>query len=251
MSSTGHEDTVRESFRKQVEQFSGPDSVYVSPEVAWLAPLDGDMVALEVACGAGHVAESVAPFVRQVVAIDLTRELLDLGAERVAASGIRNVLLQEANGEALPFVDDSFDLAFCRASLHHFAEPVRAIEEMVRVGRAGGRVVINDLVAPSPDVRDRFDELHRLLDPSHVRTFLPEELVAALPREARCAEHETIEIRLPLEVSISEVSDRDAVVDALHEELDGGPASGFSPAIENDALVVTFQVCTVHGVVTA
>jgi ubiquinone/menaquinone biosynthesis C-methylase UbiE len=248
MSSTGHEDTVRESFRKQVEQFSGPDSVYVSPEAAWLAPLDGDMVALEVACGAGHVAESVAPFVRQVVAIDLTRELLDLGAERIRASGARNVLLQEANGEALPFVDDSFDLVFCRASLHHFGAPGRAIEEMVRVCRPGGRVVINDLVAPSPVVRDRYDELHRLLDPSHVRTFLAEELVAALPAAATCTQHETVEIRLPLEVSISDVSDAEAVVTALHEELGGGPPSGFDPVIENDALAVTFHVCTVHGV---
>jgi ubiquinone/menaquinone biosynthesis C-methylase UbiE len=249
MSSTEHEDRVRESFRHQVDQFSGPDSVYVSPEVAWLAPLDDDVVALEIACGAGHVAESVAPFVRQVVAIDLTRELLDLGAQRLAAAGVRNVLLQEANGEALPFVDDSFDLVYCRASLHHFAEPRRAIDEMVRVGRSGGRVVINDLVAPYAVVRDRYDDLHRLLDPSHVRTFLAEELKAALPEAVTCTHQETVEIRLPLEVSISDVSDREAVVATLHDELHGGAPSGFVPTIENGALVVTFHVCTVHGTV--
>jgi ubiquinone/menaquinone biosynthesis C-methylase UbiE len=247
--STEHEDTVRDSFRHQVEQFSGPDSVYISAEVAWLAPFDPGTIALEIACGAAHVAERVAPLVHEVVAIDLTRELLDVGAARLAAAGARNVLLQEANGEALPFVDDSFDLVFCRASLHHFADPRRAIEEMVRVCRSGGRVVINDLVAPSPGVRDRFDELHRLLDPSHVRTFLADELVAALPTGASCADHDLAQIRLPLDISISAVSDGDAVVGALNDELGGGAPSGFEPAIEDDALVVTFHLCTLRAAV--
>lgn len=44
------------------------------------------MTALDVACGAAHAAESVAPFIHQVVGIDLTAELLTVGANRLRDS---------------------------------------------------------------------------------------------------------------------------------------------------------------------
>ena len=42
--------------------------------------------------------------------------------------------------------------------------------------RPGGRAVPSDLIAPSAGERDAFDRLHQLIDPSHVRAFLEEEL---------------------------------------------------------------------------
>ena len=114
--------------------------------LAWIEPLSPDMVVLDVACGAGHASEPLAPAVRQVVGLDLTPELLTLGAARLREAGVENVLLQEGNAEAMPFVDESFDLVFCRASLHHFGNPTAAVAEMVRVCRVGGRIVLNDLV---------------------------------------------------------------------------------------------------------
>ena len=57
------------------------------------------MLVLDVVCGAGHAAEVVAPDVREVVGVDLTVDLLELGAARLAAAGVRNVLLQEGNAE--------------------------------------------------------------------------------------------------------------------------------------------------------
>jgi len=80
--------------------------------------------------------------------IDLTVALLELGAARLAAANVRNVVLQEGNAEALPFVADSFDLVYCLAALHHIGDPVRAVEEMTRVCRPGGRVVLSDLITP-------------------------------------------------------------------------------------------------------
>jgi SAM-dependent methyltransferase len=45
-------------------------------------------------------------------------------------------------GDALPFKDDSFDGAFCKGALDHFDQPLRAIGEMARVTKPGGRVVL-------------------------------------------------------------------------------------------------------------
>src|SRR3981081_4425917 len=125
MTASGHDDVVRQSFRQQIGLFSGPDSPFARREGAmgWLEPLDPEMIVLEVACGAAHVAETAASSVRQVVGVDLTPELLDLRTARMREAGIENVLLQEGNAEVLPFVDRSFDVVFCRSSLHHFEDP--------------------------------------------------------------------------------------------------------------------------------
>ena len=208
--------------------------------MSWLEPLTDDMVVLEVACGAAHVAESVAPRVREVVGLDLTPELLALGAARLRDVGVDNVLLQEGNAEALPFVDRSFDLVCCRSSLHHFADPARAVAEMVRVCRLGGRVVLSDLVAPSAGERDEFDRLHRLIDPSHVRAFDGVELSYG----------ETTTTRLPLAIALTEQSEREPVFAALRGELAGGARTGFDPEEGDDgSFVVAFTSCTIEGTV--
>jgi ubiquinone/menaquinone biosynthesis C-methylase UbiE len=183
MGAGDHNAVVRQSFERQVPLFSGPNSPFASRSgaLSWIDPLDEGMIVLDVACGASHAAEPIAPRVRQVVGIDLTRALLHLGAQRLHDHGIGNVLLQEANAECLPFTDESFDVVYCRSSLHHFADPQRAVAEMVRVCRRGGRIVLVDLIAPSGDVREPFDQVHRLIDPSHVRSFLEEELAELLP----------------------------------------------------------------------
>jgi SAM-dependent methyltransferase len=208
------------------------------------------MIVLDVACGAGHAADPIAPHVRQIVGIDLTAALLRVGAQRLAAVGIQNVLLQEARAEALPFIDESFDVVFCRSSLHHFEDPVQVVAEMVRVCRRGGRVVLLDLVAPSDDIRGRFDDIHRLIDPSHRRTFLENELAELLPGgRAGLAYADTTALRLPIDITLTDQSERAKVMGILRAELDGrtGP-TGFEPAEEDGKVVVSFATCVVHTV---
>ncbi len=185
MNTGEHDHVVRRSFEKQAGLFVGDDSPFArrpASALAWLEPLDPEMIVLDVACGAAHAAEQAAPHVRQVVGIDLTPSLLELGAERLRDAGITNVLLQEGNAAELPFVDDSFDLVVCRGALHHFMDPGGAVAEMARVCRPGGRVVAADMVAPDAEVRDAFDDLHRCLDPSHAGVLLEAELAELLRR---------------------------------------------------------------------
>jgi ubiquinone/menaquinone biosynthesis C-methylase UbiE len=252
MSEDEHEQVVRRSFEQQVELFTGEDALFArrsAPTPAWLGPLDRDTIVIDVACGAAHVAEQVAPHVRQVVGVDLTRPLLDLGAQRLRDSGIANVLLQEAHAADLPFVEASFDLVMCRSALHHFSRPDAAVAEMARVCRPGGRVVVADLVAPSAQVRDAFDELHRLLDPSHVRALLQGEL-AELVRSAvgpltSCEAEDPFTVALDL--ILTEATDRDGVLAALRAELSGGPPTGFMPVGDADHVQVSFTTTAVQA----
>jgi SAM-dependent methyltransferase len=186
-----------------------------------------------------------------VVGLDLTSDLLRLGAERLRTNGLSNVLLQEGNAAELPFLNESFDLVVCRSALHHFRDPATMVREMARVCRTGGRVAVSDLVAPGQEVRAAYDEVHRHLDPSHMGVLLRDELVELLANEVGpvCFGELNDPGRLPLDYIFSEVSDRQWVSTTLTAELAGGPPSGFSPEAEvgTGALSVVFTTATVHA----
>jgi SAM-dependent methyltransferase len=204
-----------------------------------------------VACGAAHVAEELAPHVRQVVGLDLTPDLLRLGAARLGEAGVSNVLLQEGNAAELPFLDRSFDLVLCRSALHHFRHPPDMVREMARVCRPGGRVVVSDMVAPSAAVKEPFDDLHRHLDPSHMGVLLGDEMAELLEDEVGPVSFAELSgpFALPLDSIFSDVSDRPWVTAALRAEVDGGPASGFLPQLdaETGSLTVSFSSAVVHA----
>ena len=238
---------IRRSFERQASLFDGPGAVFGESFLSvqeWLEPLSPDWIALDVACGAAHVAQEVAPRVRQVVGIDLIPALLGLAAARLAAAGIRNVLLQEGDAAALPFTDGAFDLVVCRAALHHFPDPAVQVAEMARVCRPGGRVVVSDMLAPSAADRAAFDALHRVIDPSHCRCLLDAEMSGLITTHVGAITGRTepgITYTLPIAAFLTDAGQPDAAMAALRAELAGGRRTGFRPASTGTGITVTFD----------
>ena len=67
---------------------------------------------LDLGCGAGHVSFGVAPYVRGVVAYDLSKEMLETVARTAAERKLRNIVTRQGVVEKLPFEDR--DLYFVR-----------------------------------------------------------------------------------------------------------------------------------------
>jgi ubiquinone/menaquinone biosynthesis C-methylase UbiE len=131
---------------------------------------------IDVATGGGHTAAAVAGHCGQVVASDLTlsmlREARVLAGERRAA----NIVFAAADAEALPFRDAVFDRVTCRIAPHHFPDVRKAVAEMTRVTRPGGRIGIIDSVVPGEPSLDAFlNGVEKVRDPSHVRSYRVEE----------------------------------------------------------------------------
>jgi SAM-dependent methyltransferase len=135
---------------------------------AFLAPLSGNERALDAGTGAGTLALALAPLVREVVGIDLVPELLQ-AARRDAPA---NATFVEGDATALPFESFSFDLACSRRTLHHVSRPELALAELGRVAKPGGRVFVDDQIAPvDPLLAFELDRFERRRDPSHHRTL--------------------------------------------------------------------------------
>ena len=101
-------------------------------------------VAGDFGCGTGQVSASLAPFVARVIAVDASPEMLDAAGERL--SGFGNVEVRRGELEALPIDDDAVDLATLMLVLHHVPEPEKAIAEIARVLKPGGRALIVDML---------------------------------------------------------------------------------------------------------
>ena len=70
----------------------------------------------------------------------------------------------------------SFEIVTCRRAAHHFIDIGRALREMTRVLKPGGRLVIDDRTVPEDDFADAtLNRLDRLHDHSHVRQYRPSE----------------------------------------------------------------------------
>jgi ubiquinone/menaquinone biosynthesis C-methylase UbiE len=100
---------------------------------------------LDLACGPGSVAFALAPKVQpggSVTGCDLVPEMVR-GAEDLArARGVKGVAFREADAEALPFPDASFDAVTCQHGVMFFPRAEQALREVRRVLKPGGRATL-------------------------------------------------------------------------------------------------------------
>ena len=128
--------------------------------------------ALDVATGGGHTALALAPLVREVVASDLTREMLAAAERFIRGKGVANVSFAEADACDLPFPPESFDLVTCRVAPHHFPDVGQFVRECARVARPGGTVLVIDNVVPDDaEAATAINAIEKARDPSHQRAY--------------------------------------------------------------------------------
>src|SRR5437879_2958139 len=138
-------DAVRKRFGEPAELIAELEDLRAAEtqqRLRRLLTLTGEERALDV--GTGAFAIALAPFVREVVGVDVVPELLEEGRKRAPA----NVELVGADSTALPYERGSFDLVCTARTLHHVQRPELVLAEMNRVLRPGGTMLVVDQLAP-------------------------------------------------------------------------------------------------------
>jgi len=109
--------------------------------------LDPEWTVGDLGAGTGCLTAQLAPFVRKVIAVDRSAEMLEAAQARL--EGREEVELRLGDAEALPLADGELDVALFALVLHYLVDPLRALKEAGRALKRGGRLVVLDMRAHS------------------------------------------------------------------------------------------------------
>ncbi len=133
-----------------------------------------DAIVLDVATGGGHTAIALAKYVNKVVAIDITPEMLAEAEVASKQSNINNIVFQMEDVHNLDFPDGQFDIVVSRFAAHHFFNVKKAVREMCRVLRPGGKFYILDCsVFDGDETEKEINRIELLRDSSHQCSYSP------------------------------------------------------------------------------
>ncbi len=114
-------------------------------ELLALAALRRGERVLDVACGTGLVSLAAARAVGPegyVLGVDLSELMVEAARNRAQSQGLENTAFERMDAESLALPDASQDATLCALGLMYMPEPERAVNEMQRVLRPGGRMVL-------------------------------------------------------------------------------------------------------------
>jgi SAM-dependent methyltransferase len=147
------------------DRFMGRYSRHLSPQMADLGGVvaGSDQRALDVGCGPGALTAELVNRLGAdaVAAVDPSPQFVE--AARARQPGVE---VHEASAEALPFVDDAFDVALAQLVVHFMPDPVAGLREMRRVTRTGGVVTacVWDLAGGRAPLSTFWRAAHELAD---------------------------------------------------------------------------------------
>lgn len=123
----------------------GNDRFWRAATTRAVAPRPGQRI-LDLAAGTGASSVALARSGADVVAADFSKGMIAEGRRR--HGGIPNLSFAEADATALPFADDEFDTVTMSFGLRNVNEPKKALRELLRVTKPGGRLVVCEFSQP-------------------------------------------------------------------------------------------------------
>lgn len=236
-------DSIREEFKKQAASWGRNE---ISPHLRWVVDhldLQPHLEVLDVAAGTGLLSRAISPHVKQVVALDITPEMLAQGQSEADRQGITNIGFEQGAAEALPYPTASFDMVVTRFSVHHFKSPGVVIREMCRVCRQGGNLVVIDIVSSEEkELAARYNNVERLRDSSHTQALSPSGLkkiiedagVKILKYYSREVENSVDDW---LDFTHTDENQRRQILALMQRELKGDVETGMRPFFNENKLM--------------
>ena len=247
---TAQNELVLDQFKQQAVSYAALSErtagSRMDPMIEALKPLPTDRV-LDVGCGSGHFAISIAPLVAHVTGVDLTPEMLGQARAVQTRAGLANIEWKQADSADLPIDDASFDIVTSRAMLHHAADPQATLAEMRRVCAPGGRIAVQDLT-PAASKAPAFDAIEWIRDPSHRQTYTSDAFRAmGAALSLREVDVQTLSPDLPLEATLATSFPTHGALDRVKElyrrdAARGADTFGLRTRLIDDALWVTYPL---------
>ena len=249
-----HNDTVKQSFKKQAEKFAAyymSKTEYTDYLVKRIGA-KGNEHALDVAAGTCICGRALAPFVKDITCLDLTEEMLAQGKKLAEERQIKNIYFQSGNAEKLSYEAESFDLVITRLSFHHFISPEKPFQEMQRVLKKGGKLIVWDMEATEEPLRDINDKIERMRDPSHTKILNRKEFENLFEKNFALQCEETtlvpVELKKWMDLTGTPEDTQKEITDLMKADLSGGCKTGFSPYIKDSKIMFDHRWLLLIGI---
>ncbi len=118
--------------------------------------------ALDLGCGTGFFLADVRKHARRAVGLDISFDMLEL-----AQKELPDTYTAQGDAENLPFADASFDVVFCKGSLHHTRDHAGFLKGCLRVLRPGGVLILSEPCNDNPLIRFARWTLYRVSSRFH------------------------------------------------------------------------------------
>jgi ubiquinone/menaquinone biosynthesis C-methylase UbiE len=199
-----HHEKIQDQFAKQAIPFNTIKGHYDSVDtIIHMSNVSKHSTVLDIACGTGIVSCAFASYAKSVHGLDITKEMLQQAIKLQQKEGLTNITFEQSNVEELPFEDNCFDVVFTRYSFHHFLEPKKVFDEMLRVCKPNGRVIVVD-VALEEKYSKAYNKMEKLRDPSHTKALSFSEFYDLFSIPSLCNHQQSFyEVNLELEEQLN------------------------------------------------
>ena len=249
-----HYDTVKQSFKKQAKKFAAyhmSKGEYTDYLIQKIGAKENEH-ALEIAAGTCICGRALAPFVKDITCLDLTEEMLAQGKKLAEETQIKNIYFQTGNAEELPYQAETFDLVITRLSFHHFTNPQKPFQEMQRVLKKGGKMIVWDMEATEEPLREINDKIEKMRDPSHTRILSRKEFEKMFQKDfiLQCEESTLIPVNLInwMDLTATPKAIQEEIVDLMKNDLSQGCKTGFSPYIKEAQIMFDHRWLLLIGI---
>lgn len=247
-----HNDEVISQFTKQAIPFSQLEGHLDSLDLlVKMSHVNLKNNVLDVASGPGLVASAFSKHSQNVECLDLTPAMLKQAEKRASEAKITNMSFCEGDAMNLPYEDNCFDVVVTRYSFHHFLAPEKVLQEMIRVCKSGGCIVVAD-VAIEQRFMQQFNHIERLRDSSHVSALSLDKFERLFSTEdfIRCSKSQysvDVELEKQLSVSFPKQGDDRKIRDLITQDV-GHNSTGFNPKIIKGEVLYSYPISVYAGV---
>lgn len=219
-----HNENIISQFTKQAIPFAEllghMDSIQMLIEMSKVTGKDS---VLDVACGPGMVACEFAKIAHHVTGIDITQKMIEQAKKRQKELNLDNLSWDVGTVLPLPYKDETFSVVVTRYSFHHFLDQQAVLNEICRVCKQDGTILIADPVLSKENV-NAYNRMEKLRDPSHIQVLSVDEFDkimknAGLINLKRGGYKVTIELEKQLKASFPNPGDDEKIRDIVRNDI--------------------------------
>jgi ubiquinone/menaquinone biosynthesis C-methylase UbiE len=160
--------------------FSEVNATFAKSAIA-LGPMSGKI--LDAGTGTARIPIAISQMrpTRELTCVDLSPNMLKVGAANVSKAGVRSqIKLELIDAKAMPYPDSYFDMVISNSIIHHLPDPLPFLREVKRVLKPNGAIFFPDLLRPmDEEIRDNLVEMYAGDCNSHQKQLFSDSLQAA------------------------------------------------------------------------